>query len=485
MKITFLNPPAIEGRAPDRNFGCNYGVTFQQSAHILYSAAVLEREGFDVEFIDCPVENKNKEWCEEFIENGKTDVFVFFTVYLAEKIDKYWTERIVKLRTNAKIIFMGPEPSYKMHKFLLNKNCFVIRGEPEKTILELIKELEKKNPNYNKILGLSWKNNNKIINNPPRPLMTNEELDQLPFPARHLIKNPLNYYNPKLKGRPTTTMITSRNCPYKCIFCIPCAFSFTRQIDFKIYFGRKPPIGLRSPENIIKEFKLIKKMGYRSVAIMDDNFIWKKERTLEICNAIKHLGLEIGCLARADRLQDEEILKAMKEAGFVYCDIGVESFNQKILDYMKKDVKAGDIFNAILLLKKNGIEPKINVLLGACPFETEEDIKWTVEVLKMLDIDVVSFGIVIPHPQTEFYEIVKKNNWFATESKDFEPVDPYREATVNLPNMDHEKLQKLVRWCYRSYYLRPEYIFRRFISIRSLRELTENIKTALNLFIRK
>jgi hypothetical protein len=117
--------------------------------------------------------------------------------------------------------------------------------------------------------------------------------------------------------------------------------------------------------------------------------------------------------------------------------------------------------------------------------QTEEDIKWTVEVLKMLDVDFVSFGVAVPHPAVDFYKTVKRRGWFATKSKDFEPIDPYKEAIVDFPGMCHGKLRKLVRWCYRAYYLRSCYVWKRLKKMRNLRELTENLRAAWNLFIRK
>ena len=339
---------------------------------------------------------------------------LFFTVYLAESTDIYWA-KYIKENSNSKVIFMGPETSSRPKEFL-KVSDMVIVGEPEEVI---------KKPTKGIVYG-------GLIQN----------LDDLPFPARHLIKDPYKYFNPKLKGRPVTTMLTSRNCFGRCIYCIPGAYCFAREIGYKKINKRKPPVGLRSPENIYEEFKLIKEQGYKAVAIMDDNFVNGVERTNKICKLIKQLNMEWGCLARADVLQDEDMLRNMKEAGCRYIDMGVESFNQKALDYMKKDIKAGDILNAILLLQKVGIEPKINILLGIYPYDTKEEIDWMLNILKKLDIKYVSFGVVIPHPETEFYKIVKENGWFATKSGDFEKVDPYREATVDFPvlSLIHQNL---------------------------------------------
>ena len=477
MRVLFLNPPVVRGvqeRAPDRNFGCNYGIYFQHPIHILYPATFLKENGHEVTFIDAPVEGLEREDVEGIVKEKEFDAYVFFTVFLAQKLDLWWARRIREIDKRARIIFTGPEPSYRIGEFLIDNKTFVVRGEVEKTLLELVNALEK-GQELDKIKGLSYRADGKIRNNPPRPPMSSKELDELPIPDRRLIRAPERYYNVKLKGRPTTTMLTSRGCSYRCIFCIPSAYSFAREIEFKLHHNFvKPPVALRSAESVVREFREIKRLGYRSVAVMDDNFIWGKKRVEEIAEGIKNLGIEWGCLARANFLQDMEMLEKMKEAGCSYIDIGVESFNQKVLDYIRKDLKVEEIFKAIENLKEVGIEPKINILLGASPLQTKEDIKRTVEILKRLDVETVSFSIVIPHPMTEFYRIVKKEGWFATKNKDFKPADPYREGIVNFPEMSHEELEKMVRWAYRSFYLRPSYILKKLRKIKSPREFLEH-----------
>jgi len=487
MKITFLNPPAYpEKKAPDRNAGCNYGVTFMAPVHILYPAAVLEKAGYEVEFIDCPVEHKSAEWLYDFLENNPRDVFVIFTVYLSMKIDLYWSSVIRSKQEKAKVIFIGPEPSYRANEFLY-RNVFVIRGEPEETILELVREFEKEKPNYSKIKSLSWTTaigmkKGKNFHNPSRPPIS--DLNKIPFPARHLLKYPERYFNPKLKNRPSTVMYTSRQCRGQCIYCIPAAYTFAREIEYRQYNKAKPPLAVRSPKNIYEEFKLVKKEGYKSVAIMDDNIMGMptkegENRMLEICRLIRPLYMEWGCLARADQCLNLNVLLAMKRAGCKYIDLGVESFDDKVLQYVRKGINAATQEKAIETIKKAGMEPKINILLGF-PQQTEKNIKDTVRTLEKLDIDFVSFGIVTPHPMTEYYKAVKANKWMTTP--DWVGTDPYKNGIMNLPYLSQKKLDELIRWCYRSYYLRPRYIIKRISRLRSFGELIEDIKAAIRLF---
>jgi radical SAM superfamily enzyme YgiQ (UPF0313 family) len=370
----------------------------------------------------------------------------------------------------------------------LYRNVFVIRGEPEENILELVREFEKEKPNYSKIKSLSWtiaKSQNdkgKNFHNSSRLFI--KDLDKLPFPARHLLKYPDRYFNPKLKNRPSTVMYTSRQCYGNCIYCIPAAYTFAREIEYRQHNGCKPPVAVRSPENIFQEFKQIKKDGYRSVAIMDDNFMGLptedgEKRILNLCRLVEPLNMEWGCLARANQCLNLKILTAMKDAGCKYIDLGVESFDNEVLKYMKKGITSETQIDAIKTIKRVCIEPKINILLGF-PQQTEKDIKNTVELLKKLDIDFVSFGIITPHPMTEYYKIVKKNKWMTTP--DWVGTDPYKNGILNLPNMSQKKLQKMVSWCYKSYYLRPGYVLKRIYRLRSFGEFVEDIKAAIRLF---
>ncbi len=477
MRITFLVPPTVKGKAPERLFGCNMGVYFQPNIFMLYPASMLEKHRHEVLVLDCPVEKIGWRSFEEFLKDDKSDAYVFYTVFLSEKVDKRTHKLIRTMKKDVPIIFMGPEPTSRPKNFLIDKNTFVIRGEPEYTIAELVNELGSKK-NFSKITGLSWKFRGKVKDNPIRPFPKN--YDDIPFPARHLIKKEL-YYNPKLKKRPSTVILTSRTCWGRCKYCIPCSYSFTREIEYRRYRGKKPLVGLRSAENVIAEFRKLKEQGYEAVAVIDDNFVNGKERTIKICNGIKDLGLEWGCIVRADTIKDPEIVKAMAEAGCRYVDLGVESFDQKVLDYVHKDMKVADNLKAISLLKQYGVIPKVNILLGASPYETEESIRKTVQILKDLDIDYVSFSVVIPHPQTEYYKEIKSGKWFGTKSKDFEAADPIKQATIELPFISQKKLQKMVKWAYRSYYLRPGYMWKMLKKIKNFREFKESLKTLLNL----
>jgi radical SAM superfamily enzyme YgiQ (UPF0313 family) len=480
MKIQFLIPPANEKRNPDRLFGCSYSFFLQHNIFILYSASYLKSKGFDVEFTDCVVEKKS---LDEVLKQEK-DVYVFYSVFLSRDIDLKTADIIQEKFKDKPIIFLGTDSTYSPEKYCTQKNRFVVRGEPEETILELCKELAKKKPNFKKIKGITYFDKKKI-DNPSREYIKN--LDKLPFPDRTLIKKPLGYSNPKFKNFPSTTILTSRGCAFRCYFCIPNSLSFAREIDYKKHFKTKPPVGMRSPKNIIDEFKLIKKQGYNSVFIIDDQFVWGKERIIQILRGIRSLNLELALLARCDMLKDEELVKEMALSNVKFIDLGIESFDQKILDYVRKDLDVEDIYTCANNLKKYNIQPEVNVLLGCSPLETKETIKKTIQEAEKLNADVIHATVCTPFPGTEFREMAIKNGW--TEDKEYIPIDPGSDSLISYPNLPKKELIKSVKRIYRKHYFNPTYIFNQLIKTKSLREFNSKFKTAQsmlkNIFLSK
>ena len=478
MKIHFLIPPTSEKRNPDRIFGCNYAFFVQQNIFILYPATYLKTKGFEVEFTDCMVEKKS---LEDVLSN-EADVYVFYSVFLSKEIDINTADIIQKKWPNKPIIFVGSDPTIHPEKYCKKPSRFVIRGESEKTILELCEELKKREQKFRKIKGLTYfsEKTKKKIDNPPRNYL--KDIDKLPFPDRTLIKKPFKYSNPKFKKFPSTTMLTSRGCAFRCYFCIPNSLSFAREVEWKRYHKKKPPVTKRSPKDIIEEFKQIKKQGYNSVFIIDDQFVWGKERTIEILRGIRPLKMEIALLARCDMLSDEELVKEMALSNVKFVDLGIESFDQKILDDSKKDLDIKTIEKSVKNLKKYNIEPEINVLFGCSPLETKKTIKDTIKQVEDMDVEVVHATVCTPFPGTDFREIAIKKGWTITGNKEYIPIDPGADSLISYPHLSREDLIKEVKSLYRKHYFNPRYIFRQFLNIKSFEEFKNKSKAGLAIF---
>lgn len=280
--------------------------------------------------------------------------------------------------------------------------CFdiAVLGEGEKTMLELLKLFEKglnKNALKN-VKGIAYHHSKKVKINPRRELI--QPLDEIPFPARDLLKK--DFFSPRWVfgsyWRRGTHMITSRGCPYNCIFCSTSNF-----------WGK--PVRFFSPKYVVEEMnELINKYNIESINIYDDLFISNKKRIKKICELMVKYGInkkvELFCMAKSNLLNDEicKILKKMNVKGLSF---GFESGSERILRYLKKGtstVKQNSY--AVKLCEKYGIDASPTFMIGI-PGEEVEDIKKTLNFIKKHNLKNYSVYILTPFPGTELWEYAK------------------------------------------------------------------------------
>lgn len=477
MKVTFLIPPCFDHKQPaERSAGCTRIVYPMINIYELTAAAaVRELGGYEVAYRDFVFDgNKGKEAFADFIREDRSDVYVIWTVNLSLESDLTAIGMIREHHPHVPVILPGPGATHFVEKALRDKDVYVVRGEPELTMLELLTALEK-GESLENIKGISYLDaGGRPVNNPPRPL--NKELDSLPFPARDLLEGRV-YHNPKLKTGPYTTMFTSRNCPFKCIYCVPSSLTFAREIEYqRTNPGRKPTIGFRSVESVEAEVAQLAAQGYKAIGFMDDNFIWNLERTEAICNIMKKYGMVWGCQARVDAIT-EPIARVLGESGCRYVDLGIESFDPGILEYIRKGITPEDIYRAVALLKKYDVPVKLNVLIGSSPLETRETIRHTLREAKRLDVDQVMFNIVSPFPGTEYYEICKKNGWI--KGGEYRPTDVQHESILDLPNISAEEMERMLFRNNLSYFLSPGFVFKQLRRFRSWSEFRASAKALM------
>ena len=454
MKITFLVPPVLDGNRPaERSAGCTRVVYLAPNIYELTVIGVVENEKLgEVDYQDFVFYKKNEQDYREFLKKDNSDIYCIWTVNLSIESDIKAIEILQRYRPMARVILMGPGPSYFIEKCLVNDRIIIVRGEPEATIVELLHALKDGKSSFYNILGISWISMGRIVNNGFRPLV--KDLDTLPLPARHFIAD-RRYYNPKIKHKGYTTAFTSRNCPFQCIYCVPSSLTFAREIENKRFNGHKPPISYRSPESVDQEMKMLHELGYQAIGFMDDNFIWNEERTRQLCDIMKKYNMLWGCQARVDAIT-EPIAKMLGESGCCYVDLGVESFNDEILKYVRKGITTEQIYQAIGMLKKYNVPVKLNVLIGSSPLETKETLRHTLKEAKKLKVDQVMFNIVSPFPGTEFYKLCKENNWLSTS--DYVPTDVQRESILNLPNISSKEMERILFKNNISYFLSWDFI---------------------------
>lgn len=474
MKLTFVVPPVFDGnkQPPERTAGCTRVVYLAPNIYELTVVAALEKVGtYDLFYEDFVYDKRSCADFEKFISTDDSDIYFIWTVNLSLNNDAIAVKLIHDYNKDAYIVFLGPGATYFPQKILQRSNRdIVVRGEPEQTVLELVDAIAN-GEEWRSLLGITYLDANGDVKRTGfRPML--RSLDELPFPARHFIEKK-RYYNPKLKAGPYTTAVTSRNCPFHCIYCVPSSLTFAREIEYRHEFGKKPPISFRSTQSIDEEMKQLSKAGYKAVGFMDDNFIWNEQRTREICNTMRRYGLIWGCQARVDAIT-EPIAKMLSESGCHYVDLGVESFDEQILQYIKKGITSEQIYKAIRLLKKYKVPVKLNVLIGCSPLETKETLKHTLREAKKLHVDQVMFNIVSPFPGTEFYDIVKKNGWMKTP--DYIPTDVQRESILNFPSLSSDEMERILYYNNLSYFLSFRFVLKQIKRFSNWSEFTHALK---------
>jgi len=479
MKVTFLIPPVLDKTQDvDRCFGCNYSIYFLPLLPVLYAATLIKGEVESLSILDFPAAKKTESDFEKFIQSDKSEIYIFYTVFLCQKTDLCAREMIRKVRgDSSRFIFSGPQATYAPEAFLDQSDTVAVRGEPEFIIQELV-AAQKNGSSLGQVKGISYLKDAQIVHNPPAEEI--KDLDRLPIPDRTLLDHQF-YFNPKLHGIPHTAALTSRGCFGRCWFCVPNSLSYAKELEHKKFYGVKPSPRIHSAKRVIEEFTRIAQQNFKSVSIIDDEFLWDEPRTLEICRGIKDLGLEWSCLARPDKIS-EAAARAMAEAGCSYVDLGTESFDEEVLKAIKKDMLPEDTKKAVGLLKKYGIEVEVNVLLGATPKETESTIRKTLKEIKKLDVDYALFSIANPFPGTDFYSAAKNEGWMFYG--DYVSVDPAKSAIISYPHLTKEKLEKLVSYAYLSFYFHPRYLLKQLFRIRGIKDLNNKIKTAFSLIQR-
>ncbi len=464
MKITLIDPAPAKGeRVPERVFGCTYGRYPFPNVFLLYAAAVMENRGHSVSYLNGPALHLSSDEFETFFRNDTSDVYLFYSVNLSREIDRRTRDTIRRIRgSHPAIVSVGPAPSYFTDDFIDDERTYVLRGETENTLPELLDFLD----DPSSVPAVSYMNNGTIHHNPPSAPI--ENLDSIPFPARHLLSDDF-YFNPKFghKKEKFTALLTSRGCPYNCIYCVPNSLSFARELEFKKTHTSKPPYRARSSQSVIEEFRFLAEQGYTAVSIIDDEFIIDKKRVYEICDGIADLNIKWGCLSRADSI-DEQLAEAMAAAGCRYVDIGVESLEQSILDDIRKDLKVETVASCVEALKKAGVFVKLNILIGSSTLETVKTIRKTVGDSIRLKPDAIMFGICNPFPGTEFYTIAKEKNLFV--KGDYYPVDVQKESTISLPSVRNFVLERELRKANARFFLSPGFIVKNIGRLRSLPE---------------
>lgn len=382
----------------------------------IYAASLLRKNGFEVNLFDTNLRDNPFE-IEPIIKTNTPNYLVIYDDgfnYLTKMCLTTMREgcfEMIKIGKshNCVVIVCSSDATDHYEKYLNQGADFVIRGEGELTLLELVNALEKKQ-SYQEIQGIVFKNNSEIKNNASRNVL--QHLDELPLPAWDLVdiesyKNVWKQSNQEF----TLNIATTRGCPYKCNWCA------------KPIYGNR--YNAHSPEYIVNEIKFLKeKFGVSRFWMCDDIFGLKPNWVQEFNQLLKEKNVKISYFiqSRVDLLLKEDTIDALAESGLEEVWVGAESGSQRILDAMDKGTKVEEIYQATSLLKAKKIKVAFFLQFGYLE-ENQDDIQKTIAMVKELKPDNIGISVSYPLPGTKFYDKVKddlklKANW--TDSDDFE-----------------------------------------------------------------
>lgn len=425
---------------------------------LAYMAAVLESRGVTCRIRDFAAERASWEdfACELAAFEPDLLLCTVTTPTLGRDLEAF---RIAK-RANPAILTAAKGGHFAARDTQVMRGCpeldLALRGESERTVAEIAEGKP-----FAEILGLTWRRGAEILHTEDRPFLDDADLDALPFPARHLLRNDL-YLAPDT-GEPLTMIDTARGCPHQCIFCLVGKSS-----------GRT--INAREPKRVVDELEeCIHEHGLRNFFFRADTFTFDEAWTVALCKEIvaRKLRIRWGANSRVDTVSDQR-LEWMKAAGCWILGFGIESGSQESLDRMKKRATLDDARNAIRLCEKWGIKTYGFFVIGL-PWEDEESIAQTAAFMRELEPTFVDVNVAYPMPGTEYYDDARAADLF-------QPDDVFKGnyalPVVRTQTLSPAELEALRKSALSSFYLRPKYILRRAMDVRSLRELWNYARSA-------
>lgn len=464
MKFSFINPGASES--------WTHVITAPASwppLGLLYIATVLKQNDFDVSVLD--VNQSSLQDILLWVKREDPDFLGFSTLSSSGRSAAIIAEKVKEINPNIKIALGNYHATFNAER-ILKKYPFIdliVRNEGEFTCLEIADCLEK-GKDIKDVRGIAFREGDKIIFTSDRQLI--KDLDNLPFPDRSLLKNE---YRSTLAGlnvatKKFTSMVSSRGCPFNCTYCACSLFARRRW---------RP----RSPENILEELEMLYSQGFRQIIFVDDNFALNQNRMIKLCHLMKKNRIEMDwvCDARVDCISIDA-LRAMAKAGCKIIYYGMESANQRILDFYNKGITPSQSIAATKATRKAGIDIIVGSFIVGAPDETREEIENTLNFAQQLDIDMPIFHPLEVHPGTPL--------WTDLSSKGLLNEDEYWETGVYAPEVSPKavplrEIYNMIYYASKKFLLRSRYIALSFMRLLKSRYKLEIVSNNITKFLNR
>lgn len=457
MKILVVNPPACKRKDYIREGRCmqtrSSWAALWMPLSLCYISALLRKKGHEVRLIDCIADKTGIAGLIKISEDFRPEMVVLNTAIPSVKGDAETSLALKKALPETKIIVVGMYPTLYENECLekFSQADFAITGEPEWAIANLTEAISRNDP-VAFLKGLIFRKGNEIIINERQNLSENNLYD-LPFPARDMINN--NAYRLPTNGKKFTLLSVGRGCSGNCIYCAATA-----------YYGRK--FRKRSVERVVAEIEeCIYKFDIRNFLFWGESFTTDQKYGEEICDEIisKNLKIEWSTTSRVDTL-NQVLLDKMKKAGCILLGLGIESYDQDVLDKARKGITTDQINSAITMVRKAGISSMGHFVFGL-PGDTRETARKSVK-FACRNLTFAQFYCAIPYPKTDLERIAREQNWI--KESDIEKYD-LSGAVMRNETLTLKEIKKIRDYAYRKFYFRPVMLIRTMKEVDSFRSL--------------
>ncbi len=438
---------------------------------ILYVAAVLEKAGHHVEVLDANAQLLPAGDVVKRVVAAAPDIVGMTGTSLSFSENLVIARTLKEARPSLPIV-LGGVHAQGSPDVSVSYGCFdfIIPNEGELTMLELVEALEAGHDPRTTVKGLYYLEDGKPVSSGVGKLV--EDLDSLPFPARHLLHD-MKIYHQKSFGyrlRPHTTMFTQRGCPYRCVFC-----SSSKQ--FREVFDKK--VRVHSVEYVKEEIQSLQKnWGIREIYFVDDTFNLRKKRVHELCDMLirEFPKLKWSCNFEAN-ICDEDLLRHMREAGCWLIQMGVETGNRDVMKVIDKGITLDQVRMATDMAARLGFAIKTSFIIGN-PTETPETIEETIQFAQSLPVHYVTFSMMAPLPGTFFWNTADDYGEFNRTA-----YDKFSMASAAfVPHgLTAEYLKRKQQEAHRRLYLRLGMVRRHLRMIRSFQDVLRYSKGAATL----
>lgn len=475
MKVFFVNPPfkAEHGKfaRENRSAAITRSGTLYYPLWLIYAAAVCEKDGFDVEFLDAPATPLDYGQSMEAIDQrgAETRLFVVDTSTPSIYSDIAFADALKEKYPEAYVMLVGTHPSALPEETLGNARRVdaVALKEFDYIVRDVARAL-RDGGNPSDVLGLAWCDEARNVTvNDPYPFIT--DLDEIPF-AAEFVKKHLDErdYFFAASAYPEIQIFTGRGCPAHCTFCVyP-----------QTMLGHR--YRLRSAENVVDEFQYIADNfpDVKEVVIEDDTFTIDKRRVATICEMLIERGLskKLRWLCNARVNLDYDTMVLMRKAGCHLIIPGIESGSQEILDNIRKGTTLEQVERYMADAKRAKIKVHACYMVGNRG-ETRETMQQTLDLAMRLKADTAQFYPLLPFPGTEAYRWAKENDYIRGDYSDYVKEDGTINALLELPGLTAEEMVSFCDDARKRYYWRPGYILHRLcVGLTDPEDLKRSIK---------